>query len=86
MEASNDSGVVENVDFQSLRTLRIRSAGEYLRYKYLDTYRRYLKSILYFVSKYILKHVSCISIKDTFTVYFVSFCCCQIRYSALQRD
>ena len=30
------------------------SAGEYLRYKYLDTYLRYIKSIFYLVSRYIL--------------------------------
>ena len=29
------------------------SAGNYLRYKYLDTYFRYFKSILYLVSRYI---------------------------------
>jgi len=61
------------------RDVCMTSAGEYLRYKYLDMYLRYLKSILYFVSKYIFKHVSCISIKDTFTVYFVSFCRSQIQ-------
>ena len=59
--------------------ISLGSAGEYLRYKYLDTYLRYLKSILYFVSRYIFKHVSCISIKDTFTVYFVSFYRFQIQ-------
>jgi len=32
--------------------LTVDSAGEYLRYKYLDTYLRYVKSILYLVSRY----------------------------------
>jgi len=73
---------VHNTKYLSVKCavlMHLSSAGEYLRYKYLDTYLRYLKSILYFVSKYIFKHVSCISIKDTFTVYFVSFCCYQIQ-------
>ena len=45
----------------------------------LDTYLRYIKSILYFVSRYIRRHVSCISINDTLTMYLVSFRSCQIQ-------
>jgi len=38
----------------------VTSAGEYLRYKYLDTYLRYVKSILYLVSMIHFQQVSCI--------------------------
>jgi len=46
----------------SIESNIVSSAGEYLRYKYLDTYLRYIKSIFYLVSKYIFVQVSSISI------------------------
>jgi len=58
------------------KLLLMTSAGNYLRYKYLDTYFRYFKTILYLASRYIFtarctlvqsavlwSHVVCLSVR-----------------------
>jgi len=54
------------IAINSFRLLQSGSAGNYLRYKYLDTYFRYFKSILYLdtFSDMYLVSVSKIQIKS----------------------
>ena len=57
-----------------------RSAGEYLRYKYLDMYLRYVKSIMYLVSRYIFnRYLVSVSMIHLQCILYL-FICARYRY------